>query len=408
MTTPTPDELADDIEAAVSTSGEVAGAIDVAIDKAVASMRAAADALAAGANALHTARNSHNAQARLIRDDLLDTANMVRDLDVVQPPAWTPRFPGDTPPGTIRLGVTYGSNSPPGDRYGSTIGCRRTFSSSWANRNSLIAYAKADHANGVLPFISTKIDVKALAAGSTTVRADLHRFIDDLKALGKPVVLGVYHEPEDDIKNSAFSSADFRASQREVRESIDTSGATNIAFATPLMSYTFKPASGRNPLDYYPGDGVWDCLAVDAYSKDVSWAEVTGMEEWRELTAFAKARNLPVIVGEWGQRGNDTTSVAKMRKAYDAFIAQHVPIVAWFDTSLNGGYPLVPGPMFDAFRQLVADSRSVTLLEQPGETRGPNHKHGPSTRSNEEVSPTPTTCGLRATTGSARSTPNSW
>lgn len=370
MTTPTPDELADDITAAVNRQDDASALLYVAEDKAMAAMKAASDALAAAAAALDSATIAHSRESSSIYASLRDTANIVRDLDVAQPPAWTPRFSGDCPPGTIRLGVTYGSNTDPGNRYGSTIGCRRTFASDWSKRNTLIGYAKADHANGILPYISTKIDVPKAAAPSVTLLDEIRGFILDLKSLGKPVVLGVGHEPEDNVeKTKEFTASQWRNVQINIRLAIKWAGASNICFATPLMSYTFKAASGRNPADYYPGDGVWDCLAVDAYSKDVSWAEVPAMEEWKSLTAFAKTKGLPVIVGEWGQRGNDATSVAKMRKAYDAFIAEQVPIVAWFDTSLNGGYPLLGGPMFDAFRQLVADPRSVTLTEQPGVTK---------------------------------------
>ena len=75
----TPEELAQDIDNAVAHSVEVDGSLDVSIDKALAAMRHAADALAAGAHALHTARNAHNPQANRIRDDHTDTAAMLRD-----------------------------------------------------------------------------------------------------------------------------------------------------------------------------------------------------------------------------------------------------------------------------------------------------------------------------------------
>jgi hypothetical protein len=72
------EQLAQDIDNAVAHSVEVDGSLDVAIDKALATMRHAADALAAGANALHTARNAHNQQANRIRDDHTDTAAIIR------------------------------------------------------------------------------------------------------------------------------------------------------------------------------------------------------------------------------------------------------------------------------------------------------------------------------------------
>jgi hypothetical protein len=77
----TPAQLADDIDNAVAHSIEVDGSLDVAIDKALSAMRHAADALAAGAQALHTARLAHNRQANQIRSDHADTANIIRDLN---------------------------------------------------------------------------------------------------------------------------------------------------------------------------------------------------------------------------------------------------------------------------------------------------------------------------------------
>ncbi len=76
----THEEFADDIDNAAATSLEVDSAADVAIDKALATMRQGADMLASGAAALHTARLAKNRQANIIRADLTDTAARLRDL----------------------------------------------------------------------------------------------------------------------------------------------------------------------------------------------------------------------------------------------------------------------------------------------------------------------------------------
>lgn len=304
---------------------------------------------------------------RTTADQLAAAADQVRTLTVpatppAPTPAWTPRFPGDTKPGTIRFGSTYGSNTDPGNRYGATPGVRRTFVPDWAKRASIVTIAKADHAAGRLPFVSTKVNVPLLAAGTASLLAELDAFIVSLRDLRKPVILGVSHEPEDNvIKTKEFTSAQWCTAQVRVREAITKAQAKNICFATPLMSWTWNTGSGRNPADYFPGLGVWDALAVDAYQKSESGVAVPLMKEWTALTAFAKTKGLPVIVGEWGQRGTDT---AKLSAAYDEFIAQGVPVVAWFDTELNGGYPL-SGAMLAEFSELVKDQRSVDLIDQP-------------------------------------------
>lgn len=304
---------------------------------------------------------------RTTADQLTATAAQVRLITPAPPappapPAWTARFPGDTKPGTIRLGSAYGSNTEPGNRYGATPGVRRTFVPDWSKRSSLIAIAKADHAVGRLPWVSTKVNVPAIAQGTMSILVELDAFIVALRDLRKPVILGVSHEPEDNvIKSKEFTAAQWCTVQVRVREAIVKAGAKNICFATPLMSWTWNAGSGRNPADYWPGLGVWDALAVDAYQKTESGVAVPLMKEWTALTAFAKAKGLPVIVGEWGQRGTDT---AKLSAAYDEFIAQGVPVVAWFDTELNGGYPL-SGAMLAEFSELVKDQRSVDLIDQP-------------------------------------------
>jgi hypothetical protein len=342
----TPNELADEITALVDERKTT----DLALQQAIDGLRNATAAWA---------RSSDAQDARL---ELI--AGQVRALTPTPPPV-TARYAGDPGPGKIRMGATYGSNSDPSQQHeasGKPMGCRRTFSPSWSNRNSLLGYAKTDLTVGRYAMLTTKVDVKAMAAGSATLLRELDVFAAELAKLPGPVAFGTFHEPEDNVRNGEFTYAQFRTVQQQVRAALDKAGADNVCHATYPMSWSWNPSSGRNPDELFPGDGVWDALGVDAYQKSTTGVATTEMDEWKRMRSWAQARELPIIVGEWGEKGTTEAALARMRASYEGFLRDGVGAVAWFDTALSGGtdYQLT-GARLDVFHDLLADERSVTF-----------------------------------------------
>ncbi|MFN2470723.1 MAG: hypothetical protein ABR583_06985, partial [Gaiellaceae bacterium] len=75
---------------------------------------------------------------------------------------------------------------------------------------------------------------------------------DALKAFGHKVMLAFQLEPEDDT--AWGTPAGYRAAWRRIVSIFRARGATNVVFVWNMMAYTFQAGSGRNPLDWYPGD----------------------------------------------------------------------------------------------------------------------------------------------------------
>ena len=363
----TPDQLADDIDNAVAHSVEVDGALDVSIDKALAAMRQAADALAAGASALHTARNAHNIQANVIRDDLRDTANMVRDLDVAD--TWQPRFPGDTRPGTIRWGCGGGNNSQRALEHetaaGRPMGVWRLF---YQMSQTADAVAKCKEAidHGRVPWLSMKPGTSWQNVANGTIDAALQNLFNKLDALGGPVWFTMHHEPEGgggtNAPDDPGGAPAWRAMQTRIRQVLGAKGTTNIALLPCLMGYTWSTGSGRNPDDWWVPE-IFDAYGFDIYQSTESGPAPTRNASWTRAVAWCQERDIPMAIGELGNRGNDTQASNELRETYESLLTVDCVGCAYFDTALNSGpapYTLTGEPL-RVFRELMADPRSVTL-----------------------------------------------
>ena len=143
---------------------------------------------------------------------------------------------------------------------------------------------------------------------------------DAVKALGKPVMMVFNHEPENDIGTTKRGTpADFVAAWRRIVTMFRARGATNTVWVWNLMAFSFQTNSGRNPLDYYPGNDVVDWMAADGYNWFGS-AHVQN-QPWRSFASifqpfydWGKARGKPLAVFETGVL-DDTATPDPNRKA---------------------------------------------------------------------------------------------
>lgn len=279
-------------------------------------------------------------------------------------PSWTPRFPGDTKPGTIRWGCSYNSNAVPTPHEtaaGVPVGVRRTF---WdmSKTAGLLAAVKADHAAGRVPWVSVKLGTswKNVAAGAIDVA--LNKLIADLKATGKPVWFTAHHEPEGG-NGTAYpddgqgTEVNWRNMQSHIRTLIGPKGTSNIAFASTLMAWTFDSRSGRKPADWWVDD-IWDFAGIDNYVEADATTVQSGM--WKNTLAFYQAKGLPIALGEWGNKDHSASGAAEMQDWYNHLISIGSPGACYFDTTLNGGVPL-SGEALTKFRELMKAPTSVRL-----------------------------------------------
>ena len=275
-------------------------------------------------------------------------------------------------PGSVRWGAAVDGNGDPAKHEGPagrSMGLRRTFYQ-WSDRAGKMAtVAAADLAAGRVPWVSTKTPGwSAMASGA--LDGEIDQMIRALDALNGPVWLTVHHEPEGgagvNSPDDPGGPAAWQAMQVKVRQRIDALGADNISFAPILMSWTFNPASGRNPADWWV-PGIWDLAGIDHYMYDEAKAGMV-TADWLAVRSYYGARGLDLAVGEWGNRGTDTQATAEMQQFYDHALGSatdgrgsQVVGLSYFDSDLNspqGGWTLQGGPL-TLFRQLMSGQASL-------------------------------------------------
>lgn len=293
-------------------------------------------------------------------------------------PELNERFPGD--PNPLITGLTYwgqgGANREVATRLnsgtGTTIGIRRRFKSvdDWGSSlpGALGDWADEDHDDDTLPCLSFKVPSwpNAAAGGYDTT---LDAIIVELQSKSKPTWVAINHEPENDGSNPSFTNwcamqAHFRARLNAWQAAHPTS-PNRIAFGGILMYWTFNPASGRDPDDWYPGDGVWDWVGNDHYTE--ASQTIWRTNPWEYFVSWCEARDLPFCVPEWGLRTEDTSRVTKMQGFWDRMLDDTHDCVGfmYYDTDVNStgtGWEM-DSALLTRFKLIMQDSRAMHLSD---------------------------------------------
>lgn len=310
------------------------------------------------------------------------------------PPPAVERFPGDPNPkvtGKTWWGEAHGTNGSVSSHEtatGHVVPIRRRYWSSMADivrpNGSLFQAVREDHAAGRLPWVSFKTAWKQAADGG--LDAEFDAVIAELESYAKPTWVIINHEPENDyeaVYGSTATSAEkaawtaenaphWRGQQARFRQRMNAYGALNggirrIAFGGSLMYYTFNPTSGRDPLDWYPGAGVWDYHGNDHYTEVKQ--EIHRTNPWEYFVTFCEDRNLPFTLPEWGLRGEDPNGPTKMQNFYNRMLDGTHDCVAfgYFDSSANStgtGWTLTnENGLLNKYHSIMQDPRSITLAE---------------------------------------------
>jgi hypothetical protein len=297
----------------------------------------------------------------------------------VADPDQMPVYPGEVPAGRLRWGAGIQGNGDPAwheDPTGLPLGLRRTFWR-WDQRvGPMVDVVEDDLANDRLPWVSVKPPADPngswddMGAGSYDDQID--EMLLALDASGGPVWLTVHHEPEggggNNLPDDPGGPAAWRAMQRRVRERMDALATENVGFAPILMSWTWDPASGRDPEEWWE-PGIWDFFAVDHYvDQEASLLDAT----WFTVREWVGDHGLDLAVGEWGMRGDDAAAGERLREWFEHAIGSagdgrgpRVIALAAFDSGLNaptGSWEL-RGEQLAVFRELMGDDRTVTASE---------------------------------------------
>lgn len=288
------------------------------------------------------------------------------------PPAWSPRFPLDVRPGTLRLGAAYSSTgsgaggADPAAKYETPIGkplpIRRRFWK-WGDRSQLVAGVKSDAAKGRACWSSTKTPPwREVAAGQHD--AALDALISGLRDTGVPTWLTLHHEPEND-SSGIGTPAEWVSMQLHAEARRKALGADNVVIVPVLMSWTWDRRSGRNPDQWHtPGLPI---LGIDVYGQSVG-AKPHESAGWKALRPWAKERGLTIAVGEVGTiltESNGAQAIAVWESWLDHCTDTGVIAACAFDSIYNNastgfGYR-IEGPLLGAFLGFLTRPEVVRL-----------------------------------------------
>jgi hypothetical protein len=208
------------------------------------------------------------------------------------------------------------------------------------NVAGLVRQVVADHAASRMPVTSTKLPASWASVASGAQDAWLDDLLSRLHATGKPVMLCLHHEPENDAnKGSGMAPSDYvKMYNRAISKA--ASIAPNVTMLPILMSWTLDKRSGRNPADWMvPNAKAFGC---DIYNQ---WSPTDGMP-WMPFATRADlvpkwAAGRPIVVAEHGCR-TDPKSPGKaagwMADAFNWCVANNVVGLSYFDSNQHSRF----------------------------------------------------------------------
>ncbi|MFJ6152724.1 glycoside hydrolase family 26 protein [Micromonospora profundi] len=152
-----------------------------------------------------------------------------------------------------------------------------------------------------------------------------------------------FHEPEDDIRDGAFTAAAYRAAWQRIVGLADQANNSRLYATTIWMDWTLDPKSGRNWRDYYPGTAYVDVMAWDVYGFDVTKSETMAAHNaLRPGLEVARSEGKPYAVAELGvddhaNRPAMLREIARwMRNTADARFVTYFDATGWPQYDLIG------------------------------------------------------------------------
>ncbi len=130
------------------------------------------------------------------------------------------------------------------------------FDRSFMNKAGLDVGERATH-------YSFKPDMAALASGR--LDADVRAFLKTIPA-GHETILTIWHEPEDNFV-TADEKATYRKGWQRFSQLVRETRRAELTLSWVMMSWSWVNQSGRNPEDWWPGDGVVDDIGIDTYNE---------------------------------------------------------------------------------------------------------------------------------------------
>ncbi|MFT3903713.1 MAG: hypothetical protein QM727_11095 [Niabella sp.] len=148
--------------------------------------------------------------------------------------------------------------------------------------------------------ISFKMNAKEVLNGAKDVV--LTKFFNALAGTAK-IYWTYFHEPEDDIRDGAFTAEEFRNAFDYIIALQKKLNKPNLVPTLCLMSYSLDPASKRNWKDYLPAKV--ELISWDGYYRDSMGDDVSNVFD--DVREEMKKTGLPWAIAE--------TGINKMKKS---------------------------------------------------------------------------------------------
>jgi beta-mannanase len=212
-----------------------------------------------------------------------------------------------------------------------------------------------------------------VAAGSVDARID--RLATYIKgSYTEPFFLTIYHEPEDNVVQTAGSgmtAQDYRAMYRHVALRLRADGVTNAVTVMNYMGY-YGYAAQSWWGDLYPGDDVVDWIAWDPYAHSQDFGTMgddfaallnkrggttfPGFYNWATATHPGK----PLMLAEWGVFER-TTDLASKPQFFDTIPGQ-LGSFPWVKAMVYFDSPNAPrgDTRIDSTQESLTSFRSLT------------------------------------------------
>ncbi|BCJ73007.1 hypothetical protein CS0771_25510 [Catellatospora sp. IY07-71] len=153
--------------------------------------------------------------------------------------------------------------------------------------------------------VSFKYPPAEVIAG--THDAALRKFFDDAPT-NRTVWWTFFHEPEDNIEAGEFTKEQYSAAWQHIWHITQEPARykSNVKATLVLMDWDLDVASGRNWLDFYPGDAYVDVISWDVYQFKDNNTSTTDNELMaahqlrRPSLAVTAARGKPYAISELG------------------------------------------------------------------------------------------------------------
>ncbi len=274
-------------------------------------------------------------------------------------------YPGQPQDGDILWGAALDGQDPVirhEEPTGATLELHRTFFQ-WRHRTGyMINTASADIEAGRFPWVSIK--TPSWADMATGLHDDeIDEMLLALDALPAPIWLTIHHEPEGgggvNAPDDPAGAAGHVAMNIRVRERMTALETDNIALAPILMSWTWNPASGRNPNDWWV-PGVYDFIGIDHYNtKEASLLTPV----WSDIRQWAQTQDVDIAVGEWGMQGSDEAAGQRVHEWHTAAVNSYndgegarIVALSVFDSpsTWTNGVWLLEGAQLTAFHDIMA------------------------------------------------------